>query len=144
MIFSLITLDDIKFEIMIFDSTSIGSDNVLNIINEINTKNCLKTTDNIFILNKIDQINKMTEEEIINEFKQYFYQNFEDDKNEKLLPINLNKNIFIPMNSLLLLSESKISEDFGSLLKAEFFAYIEVIKRQQLSYSFYEYLKIKI
>lgn len=41
-IFSLIKIDDILLEIMIFDSTSIGSDNILNIFKELEYKKCLK------------------------------------------------------------------------------------------------------
>ena len=111
-IFSLLTLEDIKFEIIIFDSTRIGSDNIINIITKLHKKKCLKTIGNIFILNKIDLIKQREENEIINDFKEYFYHNFEDDKIKGLILIDLNKNIFIPMNSLLYLSESKINEDF--------------------------------
>ena len=64
-IFSLITLDNIIFEIMIFDSTNIGSDNILGIFKELEKKNCLKKSGNIFILNKIDQCTKKGVEEII-------------------------------------------------------------------------------
>ena len=122
-IFSLLTLDDIAFEIIIFDSTSIGSDN---------------------ILNKIDQIKLIREEEVIDNFKQYFYHNFEDDKNENLIPIDISKNKFIPMNSLLFLAETKMNEDFCSMLKVELFSYLEAKNKGQLSSSFYEYLKEKI
>ena len=38
-IFSLITINDILFEIMIFDSTSIGSDNILDIFKKLEKKN---------------------------------------------------------------------------------------------------------
>ena len=39
---SILTKDDIKFEIVVFDSKSIGSDNVKRIIKKLNEKNCLK------------------------------------------------------------------------------------------------------
>ena len=41
-IFSLINIDDILLEIMIFDSTLIFSDNILNIFKELEHKKCLK------------------------------------------------------------------------------------------------------
>ena len=75
-IFSIITSDDIKFEIIIFDSTCIGQDSIINIFKKLEKKKCLKKTGNLFILNKIDKIgnvNENGEEEVINKFKQYFY-----------------------------------------------------------------------
>ena len=39
---SLITINDILFEIMVFDSTSIDSDNILDIFLKLEDKNCLK------------------------------------------------------------------------------------------------------
>ena len=45
-IFSVITIDDILFEIMVFNSTSIDSDNILKIFEKFNQKNCLKKEDN--------------------------------------------------------------------------------------------------
>ena len=38
-IFSIIKIDDILFEIMIFDSTSIGSDNILDIFKKLESEN---------------------------------------------------------------------------------------------------------
>ena len=132
-IFSLISLIDIKFEIIIFDATSIGSDNIINIIKKLEKNNALKKTGNLFILNKIDLTKAIEgengdedeegneeENKTIIDFKKIFYKNFEDDKNENLIPINLSENIFIPMNSLLFLAQTKIKEDFSSLLIVEF------------------------
>ena len=79
-VFSLITSEDIIFEIMVFDSTSIGSDNIINIFKDLESKKCLKKDNNIFILNKIDQCTKGGEMDIIDSFKQYFYETFEDEK----------------------------------------------------------------
>lgn len=79
-IFSLITFDDILFEIMVFDSTSIGGDNILNIFQALEKKNCLKKEKNLYILNKIDQTTKGGEGDIIDSFKNYFYTEFEDEK----------------------------------------------------------------
>ena len=74
-IFSLININDILFEIMVFDSTSIDSDNTMNIFKALKEKKCLKKNKNIFVLNKIDfHLNKY---EIIEHFRQKFYENFE-------------------------------------------------------------------
>ena len=78
-IFSIINLDDILFEIIIFDSTNIGSDTILNILKKLKSKNVLKTKNNLFILNKIDQVTKGGEN-IETIFKKYFYETFEDEK----------------------------------------------------------------
>ena len=143
-IFSLLTLDDIKFEIIIFDSTGIKQDNIIKIIKKLEEKKCLKKTDNLFILNKIDKVSQNGEANVINEFKQYFYQNFEDDKNkDNSLMINIYKNKFIIMNSLLLLAETKIKDDFYSMLAVEFFNFINSKSKEQFS-SFYDYLEKKI
>ena len=139
-IFELLTLDDIKFEIMVFDSECIGSDNILEIIKNIEKHKCLKRSGNLFILNRIDQTTQNGEEEIINSFKQYFYQNFEDDKNKERVEININENKFVPMNSLLYLAETKVNEDFCSMLIVELFRFIETNDKANLS-SFYEYLE---
>ena len=126
-IFSLITLDNIIFEIMIFDSTNIGSDNILGIFKELEKKNCLKKSGNIFILNKIDQCTKNGVEEIIDSFKKYFYETFEDEKRgeEGNIFINIYQNHFIAMNSLLYLAETRINDDFCSMLIFELFSYLE-------------------
>ena len=150
-IFSLLSLDDIKFEIVIFDSTSIGSDNILNIIKKLEEKKCLKKSGNLFILNKIDNIKQTKneeegdekEDEIVINFKEYFYKNFEDDKNKNLISINISENKFIPMNSLLFLAETKMKENFLSFLIVEFFNYINS-KINLIINSFYEYLKKKL
>ena len=108
-IFSYITLNDILFQIIIFDSTSIGSDNILNIFEELYKLNCLIKENNVFILNKIDLC---SDGNIIDTFKEYFYQNFEDEKNHNKIEINLSKNNFIPFNSLLYQAETLVNEEF--------------------------------
>ena len=138
-IFSLLTLDNIKFEIMVFDSTCIGSDNILNIIKRLDKKNCLKKKGNLFILNRIDEVTQNGEDEIISSFKKYFYDNFEDDKKKDLIFININENKFIPMNSLLYLAETKMKEDFYSMLVYSFFNFIDPTRKGQFS-SFYDFL----
>ena len=155
-IFSLISLIDIKFEIIIFDATSISSDNIINIIKKLEKNNALKKTGNLFILNKIDLTKAIEgengdedeegneeENKTIIDFKKIFYKNFEDDKNENLIPINLSENIFIPMNSLLFLAQTKIKEDFSSLLIVEFFNYI-CLKNKGNMTSFNKYLNNKL
>ena len=139
-IFPLFTLDEIKFEIIVFDSNNIDSDTITNIIKKLGKINCLKKTGNLFILNKIDKISENGEKEIIDKFKDYFYRNFEDDKNETSVMINISQNKFIPMNSLLLLAESRINDDFYSMLLVEFFNYLESKDKGQIN-SFYDYIK---
>ena len=130
-IFSLIGFDDILFEIIIFDSTNIGSDNMLNILHSLEKKKVLKKENNLFILNKIDLCRN--QEEIIENFKNYFYKTFEEGQNNiekeknddnnnvnnNKFEINIYKNKFIPMNSLLYLSETKLKDDFNYLLMFE-------------------------
>ena len=146
-IFSIITINDIKFEIIIFDSTFIGQDNTINIFKKLENKKCLKKKNNLFILNKIDLkegVNENGEEKVINKFKQYFYENFEDDKiKENSIMINMSENKFITMNSLLFLAGTKIEEDFSSMLIVELFNYINSKNRAQYS-NFYKYIKKKI
>ena len=143
LIFSLLTLDDIKFEIIFFDSTNIDSDNIYDVIKKLEEKKCLLKQGNLFILNKIDQAAKNGDEEIINNFQQNFYKNFEDDKNDNIIEININKNKFIPFNSLLYLAETKKDEDFLSLLIVEFYNYLGYNNNQN-DLSFYDYLKENI
>ena len=143
-IFSLITLDEIKFEIIVFDSNSIGSDDIMNIIKKLEEKKCLKKSGNLFILNKIDKIKQIKREdeegnkkesEVISNFKEYFYKNFEDDKNENLISINISENKFVPMNSLLFLAETKNKESFESFLIVEFFNYINSTEKGSMKLS---------
>lgn len=143
-IFSLITINDILFEIIIFDSTNISSDDTLSILKSLKNKNVMKNKDNIFILNKIDQCTKNGDENIINEFKKYFYETFEDEKNENnsQIKINLSENYFIPFNSILYIAENKLNNEFTSLLIFEIYNYLENYK---LKYSsFFEFIKKKI
>ena len=142
-IFSLITYDDILFEIMVFDSTSIDSDNVKEIFNELHKRNCLKTEGNFYILNKIDYCTKGGEGDIIDAFTNYFYKEFEDEKNNSKIKINFANNFFIPMNSLLYEAETKVKEDFYSMLIFELHTYLEYNSEDEIS-TFLEYLKKRI
>ena len=126
-IFSLITIENILFEIIIFDSTSIGGDNVLHIFQSLEKRNALVKKNNLYILNKIDLCTK-DEENIIDSFSDYFYKSFEDQKNEKNnIIINKYDNKVIPMNSFLYLHETKLKKDFFSLL---FLKYIIIRKKR--------------
>lgn len=143
-IFSLITINDILFEIMVFDSTSIGSDNILKIFEKLNQKNCLKKEDNLYILNKIDKTTGGAYEEIIDYFKQFFYQAFEDEKNEESkISINISKNHFIPLNSILYQAETRCNEEFYSMLLSELFGYLENANKQEIS-SFFDYIEKRL
>ena len=145
-IFSLINMNYILFEIMIFDSTSIGSDAILKIFKKLNDKGCLKKEDNLYILNKIDQITQGGEENIIDTFKKYFYDNFEDEKktnDPSRIEINFSKNHFIPMNSLLYQAETKYTEDFYSFILIELFVYIYIINKEEYS-TFLDYLEKRL
>ena len=140
-IFSLFNPNDILFEIMIFDSNYFKSNSVLKIINQLEKKKCLKKEKNIFILNKIDLCEEK-KDKVISQFKQHFYQTYEDDKNQDSLKININNNYFIPINSLLLGSEIKADNDFTSFLLLELFNYIELNNGDITT--FFTYLKKKI
>ena len=143
-IFSLLTFEDIKFEIMVFDSTCIDSEIIIDIIKKLEKKKCLKKSGNLFILNRIDEVTKVGKEDIINAFKQNFYQNFEDDKKDDLIFINFNENKFVPMNSLLYLADTKYKEDFYSMLEAEFFNFIDDPVNKEQFNSFYNFLQKKM
>lgn len=144
-IFSRITLEDIKFEILIFDSTSIDSNNTKTVIENLKEKNCLKQAGNLFILNKIDQVTGKGEEDIIDEFNFDFYKNFEDHKNkeneENKVYLSINDNYFVPMNSILYEAETKYDEDFYSMLVFEYFMFLE--NKDDIS-SIEEYFNLRI
>ena len=143
-IFSLITIKQILFEIVVFDSTSIGSDNILNIFTSLEKKKSLCKSNNIYILNKIDQCTGGSGENIIEGFKKYFYETFEDEKNkERFVNLNIYDNFFIPMNSILYRAETRLTEDFSSLLIFELFNYLEN-ENEKNSSSFYEYIQKRV
>ena len=147
-IFPLINLNSILFEIMIFDSTSVDDDGIIKIFRQINEKGCLKKEDNLFILNKIDQITEGGEQHIIHTFKKHFYVNFEDEKKTSDEPskieINFSKNHFIPMNSILYQAESKFNEDFYSMLLTELFYYKNLSIQTTKYSSFLEFLEERL
>ena len=140
-IFSIINLKNILLQIFIFDSKSFQSDKTLNIIKELEKKNCLKKEGNLFILNKIDTITPGGEISIINKFKYHFYENF-DKNSDKNIFINIYQNYFIPMNSILYTAETKFETDFLSWLIVELFYCLQHSKEETLS--FFEYLEKRL
>ena len=141
---SLISINDILFEIMVFDSTSIDSDNIFNIFLKLEEKNCLKKKNNLLVLNKIDHCRSEGEDNIIDKFKQIFYTRFEKEKSDKKdnIFININENQFLPMNSLLYMAESRINDNFSYCLLFELFEYLEYKKISNDSY--YKYIQKKV
>ena len=140
-IFDLLTINDILFEIVVFDSTKIGSQSIFKIFEKLQSKNCLKKEGNLYILNKIDECTCGGDGDIIDIFKQYFYEQFQDEKNPTGVEINISKNHFIPLNSLLYQAETKYREDFYSLLLIELFSYIENKNKND---SFIDFLEKRI
>ena len=122
-IFSLLNINDILFEIIIFDATKIGQQN--NIFANLEKKNCLKKEGNLYILNKIDRYTKGGD--VIEDFQLAFYQEYEDEKKKGDLKIHINfsKNTFIPLISLLYQAETKFENDYYSTLLIELFHYLD-------------------
>jgi len=139
-IFSLLTLNDIFFEIFIFNSEEgFGGDSMNKIIKRLENKNCLKLTKNLYILNKIDK--RTNQEEVIKSFKKFFYNNFQDEKQKIDVEINIYDNEFVPLSSLLYQAEIKYKEDFYYFLLLLLFQYIKELTREQ---SFIDFLEKKI
>lgn len=122
-IFTLFNINDILFEIIIFDATKIGQQN--NIFKNLEKKNCLKKEGNLYILNKIDRYTKGGN--VIEDFQLAFYEEFEDEKKTGDIKININfsKNTFIPLISLLYQAETKFENDYYSMLLRELFYYLD-------------------
>jgi len=99
---------------------------------------------NLFILNKIDHCRSEGEDNIIDKFKQIFYERFEKEKSNKKdnIFININENHFLPINSLLYMAESRINDDFSYCLMFELFEYLEYKKISRDSY--YKYIQQKV
>ena len=141
-IFSLIKLNNILFEIFIFDSTTFESDKLLNIIRNIDGKKCLQKEGNLYILNKIDNITPGGENSIIDQFKFHFYKTFEkDNPGESKIYINFYQNHFIPVNSILYRAEKKLDNDFTSWLTVELFYYIQSTNNET---TFFDYLEKRL
>jgi len=144
-IFSLIKPEYCLFEIIVFDSTSIGSDKIVNILNTLQKKNALLKKNNLFILNKIDDFKNETEENIIESFKKDFYEKFEDEKlkTKDKVKINIYENYLVPMNSLSYLAETLMVEDFQSFLIFELYNYLEYNNKTEFS-TFFDFIKRKV
>ena len=124
-IFSIITDEDILFEIIVFDAKSIGQQNIVDIFTSLETKKVLKKENNMYILNKIDKYTKG--ENAVEAFQRFFYETFEDEKKEQKITINFNNNFFIPLNSILYQAETKYETDFYSMLLKELFIYLDTV-----------------
>ena len=96
------------------------------------------------VLNKIDHCRSEGEDNIIDKFKQIFYERFEKEKSNKKdnIFININENQFLPMNSLLYTAESRINDNFSYCLLLELFEYLEYKKNSNDSY--YKYIQKKV
>ena len=124
--FSVITMENILFEIMIFDSNETSSDTIDKIFQKLEEKHCLKKNDNLYILNKIDERTAGEDpERLIDHFRNEFYIKFEKNENTQTkdkntgytgIAINSYQNYFVPMNSILYEAESKYEKDFFSAL----------------------------
>ena len=126
-IFSIITLKNILFQIIIFDAKSFSSDDKSNIISDLDKKNCLQKKGNLYILNKIDNFSNVTPKEetsIIESFISDFYQNFDRNSNKGVF-LNFYENYFVPMNSILYNAETKYEKDYCSWLIVKLFNYLE-------------------
>ena len=141
-IFSLLTLKDIFFEIIIFNSEeSYGGVTMNKILKKLKEKNCLKLTKNLYILNKIDK--RSDQDKAITNFNKFFYDNFQDQRKHINVEINLYENEFVPLSSLLYQAEMKYKEDFYYFLLLLLFQYIKEKKKSQ-SFIDFLYEKIKI
>ncbi len=129
-IFSLITPDDIKFEIIIFDCKSMGGNDVLHIFQNLNKKNCLLKSGNLFILNKIDANTEGGENDVVRTFNQYFYDffgknNSQNSSSDNAISIYQFDNCWVPMNSISFLAEVNMENDFASYLKYAYFNFLK-------------------
>jgi len=139
-IFSLISLDNIFFEIMIFNTEEgFGGVAMIDIIKQLKNKNCLKKKNNLYILNKIDKRSNV--ENCIEEFKKFFYDHFQDNKKSIEVEINIYDNQFVPLSALLYQAEIKYKEDFYSYLMIFLFQYIKELTKEE---SFIDFLEKKI
>lgn len=147
-IFSVITKENILFEIMIFDSNDSSSDKISDIFEKLEEKHCLQKNDNLYILNKIDERTAGEEpDRLIENFRKVFYKKFERNENGQTedkqnsgytgIAINSYKNYFVPMNSLLYEAETKYDKDFFSVLLTEYFYFSELKDKNKL-YNFIE------
>lgn len=139
-VFSLFTLNDIFFEIFLFDAEDFQGDKMIKIIKKLKDKKCLKLNKNLYILNKIDK--RPDPEEAIKKFKKTFYDNFLDDKNQIEVEINIfNDNEFVPLSSLLYQAEIRYKDDYFYFLLIILFEYIKELSKRG---SFVNFLEEKL
>ena len=122
-IFTLFTLKDIFFEIIICDAEKVNPQNINDIFKKLESLKCLKKENNLYILNKIDKV--QNKEGIVEKFQQVFYKLFQDDKNQINIEINIYRNQFLPFNSLLYKAEINFNQDFYYFLLVFLFLYVE-------------------
>ena len=104
--------DIINFYIFIFNIEHYVGDETKNIFLKLEENGCLqKKEGNLFLLNKIDNVNSGTIEARIEEFSNYFYNTFEKDE----FKINKYRNTFIPISSISYKAENSL-EKFSSFL----------------------------
>ena len=127
--------DIIDFYIFIFNIENYDVDEVKNIFKKLEENGCLqKKEGNLFLLNKIDNIEAGTIETRIEEFSNYFYTTFEKED----FKINKYKNTFIPISSISYKAELSL-EKFSSFL---IFHYIKIsLETNEEDLSFIEKLK---
>lgn len=104
--------DIINFYIFIFNIDHYVGDETKKIFQSLEKNGCLnKKEGNLFLLNKIDNVNSGTIEVRIEEFSHYFYTTFEKDD----FQINKYKNTFIPISSISYKAELSLQK-FSSFL----------------------------
>ena len=104
--------DIINFYIFIFNIEHYVGDETKIIFQSLEKNGCLKKKEgNLFLLNKIDNVNSGTIETRIEEFSHYFYNTFEKDD----FKINKYKNTFIPISSISYKAELSLDK-FSSFL----------------------------
>jgi len=141
-IFSIITLKNILFQIIIFDAKSFNSDSKSNIILDLDKKNCLQKKGNLYILNKFDYFSNVEtpkeEQSTVDSFISDFYQNFDRNSNKGVF-LNFYENYFVPMNSILYNAETKYEKDYCSWLIVKLFNYLKSSGGNESS--FFEHLQ---
>ena len=122
--------DIINFYIFIFNIENYVGDETKNIFHDLEINGCLnKKENNLFLLNKIDNVNSGTIETRIEEFSNYFYNTFEKED----LKINKYKNSFIPISSISFKAELSL-ENFSSFLIFHLIKISSETKEEDLSF----------
>ena len=103
----------IKYGFLIFDSEQYKADTIVDILTQLMSEEKIKFNHFLIILNKIDQIPPEEREPTFLKFKAYLNLKFGDD-------LLSNTNSIIKMNSLELLEEENIMENFNNFLSYHF------------------------